>query len=40
MVPFKLYRRCQIVVVILSGACGSGVINYYAEKLKELAQTY
>jgi hypothetical protein len=27
-------------VVILSGACGSGVINYYAEKLKELAQTY
>jgi len=27
-------------VVILSGACGSDVINYYAEKLTELGQTY
>ena len=32
----ELYKRGEIVVVILSGACGSAVINYYAEKLKKL----
>ena len=36
----ELYKRGEIVVVILSGACGSAVINYYAEKLKKLGQTY
>ena len=36
----ELYKRGQIIVVILSGACGTRVIGYYAEKLKKLAQTY
>jgi hypothetical protein len=36
----ELYKRGPIIVVILSGACGTDVINYYAKKLKKLAQTF
>ena len=35
----KLYKNGQIIVVILSGACGTNVINFYSEKLRTLAQT-
>lgn len=36
----ELSQRGQIVVVVLQGACGTRVINYYAEKLIKLGQTY
>jgi hypothetical protein len=35
----KLYKQGQIIIVILSGACGVSVINFYADKLRMLAQT-
>ena len=34
----KLCKQGKIIVVILSGACGTSVINFYSEKLKVLAQ--
>lgn len=35
-----LFKRGQIVMVVLSGACGTSVINFYAKKLKVLAQSF
>lgn len=36
----ELFKRGQIIVVKLSGACGTRVINYYSETLQELATSY
>jgi hypothetical protein len=36
----ELYKRGQIIIVKLSGACGTRVINYYSEKLQDLAASY
>jgi hypothetical protein len=36
----ELFKRGQIVVVKLSGACGTRVINYYSEKLQDLAASF
>jgi hypothetical protein len=36
----KLYKQGEIVVVVLSGACGTRVIDFYAKKLQELAHSF
>lgn len=36
----ELVKHGQIIVVKLSGACGTGVIGYYSKKLQDLATSY